>query len=116
VRAGDTPLLLQRDRDDSQSKDDVLMLNGLRLVLERTLADDRTPAAARTVLEHRIRDLERSVEAGRFERITNMVRRRGAKLRGQLSPETVYAETPPDVAAAFPELAREGRGGGSSQG
>jgi hypothetical protein len=116
VRAGDTPLLLQRDRDDSQSKDDVLMLNGLRLVLERTLADDRTPGAARPVLENRIHDLERSITAGWFEQIASRVRRRGAKLREQLSPGTAYVETPPEVAAAFPELARDGRAGGSSQG
>lgn len=114
VRAGDAPLLLQRDRDDSQSKDDVLMLTGLRLVLERTLADDRTPPAARQVLEHRIHDLDRSIEAGRLEQIANTVRRRGAKLREKLLPGTAYAKTPPDVAAAFPELARDGRGGGGS--
>ena len=117
VRAGDTPLLLQRDRDDSQSKDDVLMLNGLRFVLERALADDRTPVAARPVLEHRIHELDRSIGAGRFERLTNTVRRRGAKLREQLLPGSAYAETPPDVAAAFPELADDGSGSrGSSQG
>jgi len=106
VRAGTAPLLLQRDRDDSQSKDDALMLNGLRLVLERVLADERTPVAARPVLEHRVHDLERSGAPGRLEQISNMMRRRGAKLRERLSPRTAYAETPPEVAAAFPELAR----------
>jgi glycosyltransferase involved in cell wall biosynthesis len=116
VRAGNTPLLLQRDRNDSQSKDDVLMLNGLRLVLERTLADGRTPPAARPVLEHRIQDLERSIGAGRLEQIWNVLRRRGAKLREQILPGTAYAETPPEVAAAFPELAHGIRGRGSSQG
>ena len=49
ARAGDTPLLLQRDRDDSQSKDDVMMLRGLLLVLERALADPRTPLAGTSV-------------------------------------------------------------------
>ena len=92
------------------------MLNGFRLVLERALADDRTPVAARPLLEHRIHDLDRSIEAGRLELISNRIRRRGAKLRERLLPGTAYAETPPDVAAAFPELVRDGRGGGSSQG
>ena len=62
------------------------MLNGLKLVLERALADDRTPVAARPLLEHRIHDLERSLDAGRLEQLTNMLRRRGAKLREQLLP------------------------------
>jgi glycosyltransferase involved in cell wall biosynthesis len=116
VRAGETPLLLQRDRDDSQSKDDVLMLKGLRLVLERALADPRAPVAARPLLERRIHDLDRSIGAGRLEQISNTVRSRGAKLRERVVPGTAYAETPPEVAAAFPELVRDGRGSGSSQG
>jgi glycosyltransferase involved in cell wall biosynthesis len=119
VRAGDTPLLLQRDRDDSQSKDDVLMLRGLLLVLERTLADPRAPTAARPLLERRIHALEGTIakapETG-LAQTSNTFRRRGARLREQLWPGSVYRETPPAVAAAFPELAHHDRDSRGPQG
>ncbi len=120
ARAGDTPLLLQRDRDDSQSKDDVMMLRGLLLVLERALADPRTPLPARPLLEHRIHELEGTIAKapadGRRAQISDTLRRQAAKLRERLRPASVYGETPAEVAAAFPHLAREGRDGGSPQG
>ena len=120
VRAGDTPLLLQRDRDDSQSKDDVMMLRGLLLVLKRTLADPRTPPAARPLLERRIRELDGAIAKAsadtRPAQISDTLRRQAAKLRGRLRPASVYGETPAEVAAAFPHLARDARGGGGPQG
>ena len=108
VRAGETPLLLQRDRDDSQSKDDLMMLEGLRLVLKRVLDDQRTPPAARRVLEERVRTVQRKItNASAGGRPGDLaIRGRAARLRERLLPgRAFYDETPAAIAAAFPELA-----------
>ncbi len=111
VRAGEAPLLLQRDRDDSQSKDDLVMLEGLALVLERVLADERTPAAARSILAERIdlarRRIAQGSEPSRATRLAGELRSRGVRLRERLFPgQSFYDEPPAAVTAAFPELAR----------
>ena len=87
------------------------MLEGLRRVLERALADDRTPAAARRVLEERIRGTDQAIEKGAERRralqIMAALRINARRLAERVLPGGVfYAKTPPDVAAAFPELAR----------
>jgi glycosyltransferase involved in cell wall biosynthesis len=111
VRGGTQPLLLQRDRGDSLSKNDLLMLEGMSFVLGRVLEDARTPASARPVLEERIRsvrsEIARYQDPRRLGAFSAVLARALRRARDLLRPEgRLYTATPPEVAAAFPELAR----------
>ena len=71
------PLLLQRDRADSQSKDNPMMLEGLARVLEGALTDSRLPAAARAAATEQLAAAkrERAAADGRGTRRASAPRR-----------------------------------------
>ncbi len=107
------PLLLQRDRADSQSKDDPMMTEGLRRVIERALADKRLPEAARQAFEDRTRAI--AIEQGHggrrgsVQRATRRMRAAAVSARDTLLGERIYMDRPPPtVLAAFPELSPKG--------
>jgi GT2 family glycosyltransferase len=108
VQAGDAPLLLQRGRHDSQSKNERMMDVNRRIVMRRVLDDERSGestkrAAAEVVAE---------IDAWLDEDGQPTMRRRGAelvtraaRLRNRLRADRLYCDEPPEaVAAAFPEL------------
>jgi GT2 family glycosyltransferase len=108
VRAGAQPLLIQRDRSDSQSKDFRHMDLGLRAVLERVIHDERTPADVSEICAARLRAIDRQLEpglGGRLRRAAAALYLRAALTRDRVLPNRVLLEhTPPAVAAAFPHL------------
>ncbi len=59
VQGGDTPLLIQRGRADSQSKDERMMDVNRRAVMRRVLADERTPEPTRRVATEVIAEIDR---------------------------------------------------------
>ncbi len=113
VRGGSDPLLLQRGRSDSQSKDLRMMDDGMRTMLERVADDERMPAEGREIARRRIAEIDAE---WRLEDRPNPVRRarRGLRLRLIAIRDRVRydhywpAEPPASVAAAFPNL-RSGR-------
>ncbi len=111
VAAGREPLLLQRDRADSQSKDNRMMLEGLARVLERALADTRMPDAARAAANEQLETArrERGAATGtaRGARVILGARDRAVILRDRLFPGRKFRErAPAEVVAAFPEIGR----------
>jgi glycosyltransferase involved in cell wall biosynthesis len=111
VRAGDRPLMLQRGRHDSQSKDELMMVESLRRVLVRVVEDPRTPETAREQISRRIKavDRELAMVAGINPAARALLRLRSAavRLRNLARRDGAWLSEPPaDVAAAFPELAR----------
>lgn len=102
VRAGTSPLLLQRDRHDSQSKDDPVMVAGLRLTLERALSNPGLPPGGRDVVESRLNEIGRQQGTDPI----GALRRWAVAMRDRLLGERLFLERPPgEVAAAFPQLA-----------
>jgi hypothetical protein len=107
VRAGDAPLLLQRDRADSQSKDELMMQTSLLGVLEGVLSDDRLPPTARAVLERRVAAKVQAIERLRHPPPTRRLRNHAARIhRRLLDSRRFLAEAPPEVVEAFPEFGR----------
>ncbi len=112
VAAATEPLLLQRDRADSQSKDNSMMLEGLTRVLERVLADPRLPPSARPEVEQQL-----AAAAGRHAAVTGAAtgagllvaaRERLIVARDWLFDRRKFRDrAPPDVVAAFPHLGRD---------
>jgi glycosyltransferase involved in cell wall biosynthesis len=114
ARAGDEPLLLQRGRHDSQSKDERMMDHNLRLVLRRVADDERAPPHARAVASRRAAGLDLDLEAvgpwDRARRLPAGLRVRAIAIRNRLRFSHYYpAEPPAAVAAAFPELGTPSR-------
>jgi glycosyltransferase involved in cell wall biosynthesis len=109
-------LLIQRDLPDSQSKDELLMIAGVRAVMARVVEEYDVPEAVREVARQRLTTLDRweGTVTGRDRFRAGLL---GVRLRitGFIKTTwpSVYLRTtaPPDVAAAFPELARRGRSG-----
>lgn len=105
-----TPVLIQRDRPGSQSKDLLMMFGRSIVTLQRLLdyadlnASNRRAAEARIAeLQGRISSIERGTPIDRLRRL-----RRGAiGARDRYLPDRDWLpEPPPPVAVAFPELAR----------
>ena len=113
--AAPTPLLLQRDRFDSASKNALMMANGLRQVLERAAADPRMPARAVAALAPRRAEIEREIAflsgRGMLARTKQALRPRAVALRKAVASRRLWLDRPPpEVAAAFPELATSASG------
>jgi hypothetical protein len=117
VRAGATPLLLQRGRHDSVSKDERMMDQGLIAVLRAAADSPSMPPAAREIAEQRIaetrRDLQMRDSRNPLPRAAWTLRARAVAVRNRLRFDHYWpAEPPPKVAAAFPELAQPARRSG----
>lgn len=104
-----SPQLIQRDRPDSQSKDDLTMISGHLQVLRRLDADPDLDPEARPLLESEIRRFERWAGglSGRSPVQRQIYRLRGAI--GRYRQRRAYdrewpAQPPAAVAAAFPDL------------
>lgn len=116
VRAATAPLLLQRDRPDSQSKDDSVMLAGLAMVLERVLADERLPGRARPAVEAQLAAVsrERAALAGgpSVSKVLRGTRESAVRIRDRVLDRRKFRpNAPPEVIAAFPQLDRSAGGG-----
>jgi glycosyltransferase involved in cell wall biosynthesis len=111
ARAGTEPLLLQRGRFDSQSKDERMMLEGVRLVLARAAKHEAMPDRARRIALRQVAELDRGFELdARGLHPAALGRRLRAKLiaiRNRVRRRHYWpAEPPARVAEAFPELRR----------
>lgn len=111
VQASERPLMLWRDRTDSQSKDELMMYQSLRDVLALVAADPRAPSAVREQLEERIRGVDRELTMmsgrNRLPRIAYWLRGSALAMRESLFRNRYWpAQPPPEVAAAFPHLGR----------
>ena len=106
VRAGSAPLLLQRGRADSVSKDERMMFEGVREVLKRALDSPAMPAEGREIASGRLTELDRDLgDANPVERAVWAARARVVALRNRLLFSHEWrADPPPEVAAAFPQL------------
>jgi len=101
VRGGSAPLLLQRDRHDSQSKDDPAMTEGLRLTLERARSNPALPPAGVAIVEARLGEIARR----RGPDPVGSLRRWAVELRDRLTGDRQFMDrVPPAVAAAFPQV------------
>jgi glycosyltransferase involved in cell wall biosynthesis len=101
-------LVIQRERSDSQSKDEVLMARGLERVLERYADDPNRPPEIRQEADQQLRrwrTLLGALEGERGARERMLLARRAlGRLRGRLGEPATLDEPPPEVAAAFPDL------------
>ena len=108
---GPGKLVIQRERHDSLSKDEASMVRALRDRLERLSREPGVPASVASLARERSEywgkrygaesgeDLARST-ALRARRVAGRVKRRVTGER------PAFAEPPPEVAAAFPDLDR----------
>lgn len=114
VQADDC-VLIQRDRADSQSKDELMMLARSEVVLLRLLDSELYPPgvceAARVRLADVQRRLRRETSYGPYMGAIRL-RRKALRTRDRLLPEGNWlADAPGEVAGAFPEIAAAyGRG------
>lgn len=101
--------LVQRDRDDSQSKDLSMMVENAREVLSLASSNDDLNEAEKAAARASVAELERFLGKISGERkaaaLAWRVRRRLSPVRQRLSRTRDWIELPPDVAAAIPELA-----------
>lgn len=104
------PLLIQRDRHDSQSKDELTMISGHLAVLRRLAEDPHLDAESQRTLSRETRRFERWADglAGRSSLQRQIYRLRGTI--GRFRERRAYdrdwpAQPPAEVAAAFPDLA-----------
>jgi glycosyltransferase involved in cell wall biosynthesis len=100
-------LVIQRDRSGSMSKDETSMLTNLRQVYEIAVEQPRVPEGARAIARRRIEEIDRLLEAlKKGRRPARQVARRwlGRMAKAVLGRRYWYPETPPEVAAAFPDL------------
>ena len=101
-------LVIQRDREDSQSKDSLMMLRGLDAVLRRAW-NCRSPRDARKAAEGQLAAVNKVAAAlsgsGGVGAVAYRARSALAGIRDTVlrRPRT-YSEPPPEVAAAFPDL------------
>jgi hypothetical protein len=109
VSAGASPLLLQRDLPDSQSKADLPMLAGLVTTLMRAVDDGRLPPAARAAAVEQLeaaRARRDALAGGRSpQRLAIAARARAVAVRDRVRDRRKFRdEPPPEVVAAFPTL------------
>jgi glycosyltransferase involved in cell wall biosynthesis len=100
-------LVIQRDRSGSMSKDETSMLTNLRQVYEIAVEEPGVPEPARAIARRKIEEIDRLREAlKQGRRPARQVARRwlGRMAKVVLARRYWYAETPPEVAAAFPDL------------
>lgn len=102
-------LVIQRERSDSQSKDEFLMGRGLRDVMDRAAADERLPPEARREAARQRSRWDRVAAAAAGGRspgaLAIRLRRAAGRARRALLPgPAICDEPPPDVAEAFPDL------------
>jgi glycosyltransferase involved in cell wall biosynthesis len=104
-------LHIQRDRPGSQSRDELMMLRGMRMVLIRALDEyDLTPRA-RATGERRLRNIDRRIGWLAGESVPLRVyygsrRRVGNLVRWALDWRQWRSTPPEEVTAAFPDLSR----------
>ena len=100
-------LVIQRDRSGSMSKDAGSMLTTLRQVYEIASREQGVPEHARAIARRRIEEIDRELErlaSGRTP-ARLLARRWLARIaKTVLARRYWYARTPPEVAAAFPDL------------
>jgi glycosyltransferase involved in cell wall biosynthesis len=102
-------LVIQRERSDSQSKDELMMRRALRATLQRVVNSERATAGAKASAAKQVAALDRYVWIHGGEtapaRAVRALRRAATKLRGATrgAPD-YYDETPPEIAQAFPDL------------
>lgn len=102
VRAGDR-LAVKRDRLRSMSRAEANMVRNLREVCRRAARNDGLPAAAREIARQRDEDLKSESEGHR--NISAIARRAAVRtVRWALPGSAWLAETPPEVAQAFPNF------------
>lgn len=104
----DRPVLIQRDRLDSQSKDEVMMLSRSEIVLMRVIDDERYPEWAHEMARSRLEDIQvrlrRELSYGPVMTAVR-ARRMARRARNRMLPDSHWlAALPADVAAAFPDL------------
>jgi glycosyltransferase involved in cell wall biosynthesis len=102
-------LTIQRDRADSQSKDALVMHQGLENVLSATIEEQELSPAARAAATAHLAEVREAAAAlsgaSGLSRTAYRLRTRLALLRARLRPRRdTYPEPPPPVAAAFPDL------------
>jgi glycosyltransferase involved in cell wall biosynthesis len=101
-------LTIQRDRADSQSKDATVMLRGLERVLVDALEEERLSPEAKVAAQAQLAEVRPELA----EVSGSGIRAASHRLRARLVPLTkrlrqrrnTYAEPPPPVARAFPDL------------
>lgn len=108
VRAPGT-LLIQRDRPDSQSKNEQKMIAGHAEVLRRIGEDPRLDPESRLVVARELRRFERWTDAlsggNRPLQALYRARRLVSELRERVGHDRKWpVEPPPEVASAFPDL------------
>jgi GT2 family glycosyltransferase len=104
-------LVIQRERADSQSKDELMMRLALRETLVRVADSDHATPEAKTLAARRVKALDRYVwiqsGASLPARMVRSARRAAGRVRRLLKGGPGYYDSaPPEVAAAFPELER----------
>lgn len=114
VRAAPEPLMIQRGREGSQSKDETMMLRGEAAALERVRDDPRAPSAVRERVERSLSGVERDLAlaggASALPRALGRLRAAAVRLRNAaLRDRYWYSEPPAEVTAAFPSLRRTSR-------
>ena len=101
-------LVIQRDRSDSQSKDELPTYTRHHEVIRRIAEGDDVPESARAVARGRLAENERYLAAitGRDPRLARRHRMRRAlgSIRRAIVPRRSYRRPPPEIAAAFPDL------------
>jgi glycosyltransferase involved in cell wall biosynthesis len=101
-------LAIQRDRPGSLSKDRASMLRSLRSIYGNLADMDTLPAEVRALARERLAEVAGGPAGSQGAGgMVPAARHLLGNLRKRLAPGTVWhSETPPEVAAAFPELAR----------
>jgi GT2 family glycosyltransferase len=107
-------LLIQRDHAHSQSKDELLLIEGVRAVMRKVIDEYDVPDSVRETARRRIAKLdnwERTIDGSDRSRAAALaVRLRITSLVKRIWPgRYLRATPPPEVAAAFPELAKRER-------
>ena len=104
-------VIVQRDRSDSQSKDLTMMFRNMVQVLERVGVAYEAPHAAHEAARARLAELRARLareERGGPGAAARAVRLRIIAMGNRARPDRAWLEEPPpEVAAAFPDLARD---------
>ena len=106
------PLVIQRDHPGSQSKDSEMMVSNLGQMLAKRAEQDGLPPPVREILSRRVEETGRELALLRGELPVRrgLLRLRllaGGLWRSLTETRRFYDEPPPEVAAAFPNLARK---------
>jgi glycosyltransferase involved in cell wall biosynthesis len=102
-------LVIQRDRFDSQSKDELMMIEGLVEVLGRVAANEGATQRVRDASARRVEDWAKLARGLRgdpgLETAAFKARRAAGRLKRAVSPgPDMFEEPPPEIAEAFPNL------------